>query len=99
MAEKPTLAEPAGTVIEAGTETAVLLLLRITLVPPLGAAALRVTEQASVPAPLIDELVQESALGTGTPDPLRAKLAVGLLEEVLLMVSWPLDLPLMAGLN
>ena len=99
FAEKPTLAAPAGIVTEAGTLTAVLLLFRTTLVPPLGAAALRVTVQASVPAPVMDALVQESALGTGIPVPLRVTLAVGSVDEVLPMVTCPLAEPLTAGLN
>jgi hypothetical protein len=41
---------PAGTVTDAGTVTEVLLLARVTANPPVGAAALSVTVQASVPA-------------------------------------------------
>jgi hypothetical protein len=50
VAEKPTLADPAPTRIEDGTETDELLLARVTLSPPVGAAALKVTVHASVPA-------------------------------------------------
>jgi hypothetical protein len=41
---------PAGTVTDASTVTEVLLLARVTAIPPVGAAALSVTVQASVPA-------------------------------------------------
>ena len=41
---------PAATVTEAGTVTAELLLASVTARPPVGAAAVSVTVQASVPA-------------------------------------------------
>lgn len=50
VAEKAPLVDPAGTVTDAGTVTALLLLARVTANPPAGAAALSVTVQASVPA-------------------------------------------------
>jgi len=59
------------------------LLLRLTIVPPLGAVALRVTVHVSVPAPLMDELAQDNALGTGTPVPLKLTLAVEFVAELL----------------
>jgi hypothetical protein len=52
----------AATVTEAGTVTAALLLARLTVNPPLGATALKVTVQATVPAPVSDPLEHESAL-------------------------------------
>jgi hypothetical protein len=52
------LLAPAATVTVAGTVTAELLLARLTLKPPLGAAALSATVQESVPAPVIDPLAQ-----------------------------------------
>jgi hypothetical protein len=78
--------EFAGTVTVTGTVTAGLLLDRLTLSPPLAAAAFSVTVQASVPAPVIDALLQVSALNTGAtgvPVPLRLISAVGLVEELL----------------
>ena len=54
----------AGTVTVAGTLTAALLLARLTLNPPLGAAALSFTVQASVPDPIMDPLLQETAFNT-----------------------------------
>jgi hypothetical protein len=56
----------AGTATEAGTVTDASLLDRLTVSPPLGAAALRVTVQASVPAPVIAPLVQVNALSATT---------------------------------
>ena len=77
----------AGTVTVAGNVTAALLLATLTLNPPLGAAAFSVTVQASVPAPVIDVLLQESAVSTGVPVPLRLIIAVALVEELLAMVN------------
>jgi hypothetical protein len=73
----------AGTVTAPGTVTAALLLERLTLSPPLGAAVLNVTVQASVPAPAVEALLQESALNAATgacvpvvPIPLRLTTAL-----------------------
>ena len=46
-------AAPAGTVIDVGTETAALLLLKATDKPLLGAPALNLTVHDVVPAPVI----------------------------------------------
>ena len=72
VAVKLALVAPAATVTDAGTVTALLLLDRLTAWPPVPAAAFSVTVQASVPAPVIDPLVQLSPLSTGCPVPLRA---------------------------
>ena len=83
----------AGTVTVAGTVTAVLLLARLTTRPLLAAATFSVTVQASVPDPVMDELLQESALnaavpaGAAVPVPLSPITAVALVEELLVMVS------------
>ncbi len=58
VAAKVAVVEPAATVADAGTVTALLLLARLTLNPPLGAAALSAIVQESVPAPVIDPLAQ-----------------------------------------
>jgi hypothetical protein len=77
------LLAPAATVTEAGTVTALLLLERLTLNPPLGAAALNATVQESVPAPAIDPLAQLNAdrlavvAGTAAPR-CRAKVSATL---------------------
>ena len=62
------LADAAGTVTEAGTVTALLLLERLTAIPPVGADPLNVTVHASVPAPVIDEVPQETVLTVGAVD-------------------------------
>ena len=92
VAVKPALIAFAGTVTAAGTTTAESLLDRLTLAPPLGAAALNVTVQASVPDPVIDPLLQENPLNAATavaatPEPLKLTTAVPLVEELLVMVN------------
>jgi len=49
---------PLATVTEAGTVTAVSLLVSVTVCPPLGAALPSVTVQESVPAPVKEALAQ-----------------------------------------
>jgi len=58
VAAKPALVAPEGTDTEGGTVTAPLLLSRLTVKPALGAGAVNVTLQESVPAPIIDEFAQ-----------------------------------------
>jgi hypothetical protein len=95
FAEKAALMALAGTVTVAGRVTAASLLDRLTLSPPLPAAALRVTVQTSVPEPVIELLAQESALtvpgaiGATVPVPLRLITADGLVAELLTKVSCP----------
>ena len=75
VAVNPALVAFAGTTSVAGTVTAALLLARLTLKPPLPAAAVSVTVQLSLPDPVIDALLQESALnaaGTARPRGRRA---------------------------
>jgi hypothetical protein len=52
----------AATVTDAGTVTEASLLARFTANPPLGAAAVSVTVQASVPVPVIEPLAHLIAL-------------------------------------
>jgi hypothetical protein len=56
----------AGTVKLAGTTTAGLLLERLTVNPPAGAAALSVTVHVSVPDPVREELLQLSVLNVAS---------------------------------
>jgi hypothetical protein len=101
-AEKATPLELAGTVTVAGRVTAGSLLERPTLRPPLPAAPLRVTVQASVPAPVIEPGVQERALSvpcTAVPVPLRPITADGLLVELLVRVIVPAAAPAVVGSN
>jgi hypothetical protein len=53
---------PEGTVTDAGTTTAASLLPSVTTIPPVGAAAVSVTEQESVPAAVYELVVQLTAL-------------------------------------
>jgi hypothetical protein len=75
------------------------LLARLTANPPLAAAASNVTVQLSVPVPVIDPLVQLSALSTGTPAPLRLMVVEVPVEELLVMVSEPEAAPAVVGSN
>lgn len=61
VAEKLAVVAPAATVTEAGTVIAELELFRLTENPVPEAGALRVTEQVSVPAPVMEEVTQENA--------------------------------------
>jgi hypothetical protein len=100
VAEKTVLVALAGIVTEAGTVTAASLLLRSTLRPPLGAAAVNETVQTSVPAPVRDALVHDKlptvAVAAAIPVPLRATTAepplAALLETVICPVAAPADL-------
>ncbi len=64
VAVKLAVVAPAGIVAVAGSVTDALLLDRLTLSPPVGAAPLSVTVQESVPAPVNEPLVQERLLRT-----------------------------------
>jgi len=66
LAVNAALVALAGTVTDEGTETATLLLDRLTTVPPLGATPLRDTVHASVPDPVTDALLHDSALNVET---------------------------------
>ena len=90
VAVNPALVALAGTTTVAGTVTAALLLVRPTLKPPLPAAVVSVTVQASLPDPVIDALLQDSALnaaGTAVPVPVRLITAVPLVDELLWIVN------------
>ncbi len=95
LAVKAALVTLAGTVTEAGRVTAGSLLDKLTLRPPLGAAALSVTVQASVPDPVMDNWLQVSALGVTSAVaevllpavPFNLTIAVGVLGELVAMVS------------
>ena len=94
------LAAPAGIVTVLGVVTFELLLDRFAVTPPLGAVAVSVTVQVSVPAPVMAPLLQDSRLnGGGVPVPLRLITVVPPVEELLTMVSWPAAAPVTLGLN
>jgi len=68
VAVKDALEAPAATVTEDGTTTDELLLVKATANPPLAAAAFNVTVQLSVPAPVIEPLVQLKPVNVGLTD-------------------------------
>lgn len=87
VAVKAALVAPGKTVTVAGRATAELLLDRVTICPPAGAGPVSVTVQASVPAPVMEALVQESALTSGKPAPVKLMTTEGLTDESLVRVS------------
>jgi len=99
VAVKVAVVDPAATVTEAGTLTFESLLARLTANPPVAAAAFSVTVQLSVPAPVIEPLVQLSPLSTGTPVPLRLTAVEVPPEELLVRVSEPEMAPAVVGSN
>ena len=72
---------------------------KTTLKPPVRAGSLIVTVQRSVPGPLIDALLQDKPLSCGIPVPFRATTAVLLMDELLVMVNWPVAAPSAEGSN
>jgi len=99
VAVKAAVVAPAATVTVAGTVAALLLLARFTVNPPVAAAAFSVTVQLSVPAPVIEPLVQLSPLNIGTPMPLRLTPVEVPPEELLVSISWPVAAPAVVGSN
>lgn len=101
VAENVAVVAAAATVTVAGTVTAALLLAKVTVVPPVGAAVPRVTVQELVPGPTTEAGVQVSALGEGggAPLPLRLMTALPLSVELLVMVNCPLAAPAAVGAN
>jgi hypothetical protein len=99
VAENEPLVAPAATVTDVGTVTAELLLLRLTAKPPVAAAALSVTVQLSLPAPVIEPFVQLSPLSTGTPVPLKPTTVDVPVDELLVRVSDPVTAPAAVGSN
>src|SRR5580693_2795380 len=99
VAENEPLVAPAATVTDVGTVTAELLLLRPTTKPPVAAAALSVTVQLSVPAPVIEPFAQVSPLSTGTPVPLKPTTVDVPVDELLVRVSDPVTAPAAVGSN
>jgi hypothetical protein len=77
VAVKAAVVAWAATVTAAGTATIELLLERLTLTPPVGAAESSVTVQASVLEPAMYALSQETALKTGDAVAATAALRSG----------------------
>jgi hypothetical protein len=99
VAENAALVAPAATVTVDGTATAELLLARFTVSPPLAAATFSETVQESLPAPVIEEFVHDTALGVGIPVPLRGTVAVPPDEALLEIVNVPDAAPAAVGSN
>lgn len=99
FAVKFALLAPAATVTEAGTLTSELLLDSPIANPPLAAGVFTVTVQLSVPDPIIELLVQFSAVSAGTPVPLRPTTVELPLEELLVIDSCPASPPAAVGSN
>jgi hypothetical protein len=91
------LAAVAGTRIEPGTVTAALLLDSATVKPPVGAEPDRLTEQESVSVPVIETVLQLTALTVGVPVApvaLRLTADAGALLDT---VNCPLTEPAVVG--
>ena len=89
----------AGTRMELGTVTALLLLTSDTFTPPVGADPDKVTVHASARDPVIDVLLHDSPLSVGVtadPAPLRLTDVVG---AVLEMVNCPATVAVDVGEN
>jgi hypothetical protein len=99
VAVKLAVVAPAATVTEAGTITAELLLATPTANPPLAAATFSVTVQLSVPAPVIDAVLQVKPLNAGVPEPLRLITVDVPLDELLVKVNEPVSAPAAVGSN
>lgn len=92
LAVKLALLAPEGTVTEAGTMMALLLLARLTGNPVLGAAALMLTVQLSVPAPIIEELVHVRPDSDAVVEPLPCSFTE-------LVAAWAVELVIAVTLS
>jgi len=93
VAIKLELVALAATVTEAGTVTVLLLLERLTLIPPVGAGPLNATVHVTVPAPVIDALLQvnEFRATRFEVDPLPCSLtfAMVIVESLAMTLNCP----------
>jgi len=101
LAAKVAVVAPAGTVTDAGTEMTGLPLERLTTIPPLAAAPLRVTVHGSETAPDTLLFAHESELNAAgaVPVPLRVTTEVLPVVALLAMTSWPDAAPAVVALN
>ena len=99
VAEKLALEAPAATVTEAGTVTALLLLARPMVKPPLAAATFSFTEQLSVVTPVSELLLQVTFVSAGMPVPLRLMAVEPPVVELLVKVRAPVSGPASVGSN
>jgi len=98
-AVKVALDEPAATVTDPGTVTALLLLARLTGNPPVAAAPFSDRVQLSVPAPVIELFTQAKPVSTGVPVPLSATAIDVPVDELLVRDKVPAAAPALAGSN
>src|SRR5208282_702112 len=104
VALKPALVAPSGTTTVAGTVTELLLLLRLTVMPPAAAGELRVTVQESDVDPNSEALAQVSELRGAeeeavVPVPLSATTNEPPVVASLAISKLPLAAPVALGLN
>jgi hypothetical protein len=92
---KLALVAPAAILTDAGTVTALLLLVRLTVVA-LVAADVSVTVHASVPAPVSDPLLQETPLSVAGACPVPLRLIVAA-AALLLIATDPVTAPAVVG--
>lgn len=95
LAAKVALEAPDGTVTETGTNTALLLLVRLTKLLP-EAGALNFTVQVSEPPPIIDEDAQLSPMRDASEDaPLPCSLTEPAITpeegDLASTLSWPVE--------
>jgi hypothetical protein len=96
VAVKVALEAPAAMVTEAGTVTALLLLVRLTIVPTATGPVI-VTLHASATAPVSDPPLQETPLSDGGACPVPLNAIVGVLDALLLISTVPVTAPETAG--
>ena len=96
---KLALVAPAAMVTEDGMVTEDELLDKLTIWPPAGAAAFRVTVQMSVAEPVSEALEQLTPPGIACPVPLKVIVDFVPVEELLVRVTDPLDVPAVVGLK
>lgn len=90
----------AATVTDAGTVTAVSLLARLTLSPPEDGAAVSVTVQASDPAPVMEEVLQETLLTVVVATPAALMFTTTLpWDELLVIVRTPVNMLTIGDVN
>jgi len=101
LAAKLTFVEPDPTITEAGTVTALLLLVTLTAYPLLGAAVFNVTVQLSVPAAVIEPFAQANVLKlavvvvpAAVPVPLSPTTSLALVVALLVIVNCPFAAPI-----
>jgi hypothetical protein len=93
VATKLALVALSATVTDAGTVTVLLLLERLTRIPPAGAGPLNATVHVIEPEAIIDELLQVKELKPTkvevVPLPCSLTFAMVIVESVVMTLNWP----------